>query len=122
MLPDGVVIDMPTQTGNPNVFTIFNGRHKVTLADNASASNENVMLTCINTIQFMGSFTANADGEIGTLPEACRPLAAIHVPCYSETANSMQSIAVSAEGVMTGEPSYVYNLGGCMFNISGNYY
>lgn len=123
MLHDGVVIGMATpDKGNPNVFTVFKGRYEVTLADGATSSNAKVMLTCVNAVQFMGNYTANESGLIGTLPDGCRPLTTVYVPCYSSTNNSMQSVTVAATGVISGKSGYLYNLAGCMFNISGNYY
>ena len=124
MLHDGVVIGMANipDKGNPNVFTTFKGRYDVTLASGASSTNSKVMLTCVNVVQFMGNYTADENGLIGTLPEGCRPLTPIYVPCYCTTESSMQSVKVAATGEITGKPGYLYNLAGCMFNISGNYY
>lgn len=111
-----------TDKGNPNVFTVFKGKKAVTLASGASSSNSNVMLDCTNIVQFMGTFTANSSGEIGTLPEGFRPFTLVYVPCYSVSANSMQQVMIAPTGKITGTGGYLYNLTGCMFNISGNYY
>lgn len=108
--------------GNPNVFTVFRGRYALTMAEGASGGNENVMLTCVNDVQFMATYTANASGELFTLPEACRPSTAVYVACYSATTDAVEFVRVLPTGAVSGKAGYAYSLSGCSFNISGNYY
>lgn len=69
--------------GNPNFFALFNGSHVAQLAGSSSTSNV-FMLTSMNTVQFLGDCTAEADGRMWVLPEECRPKNPVRFMCPIE--------------------------------------
>lgn len=109
-------------TGNPNVYTVFKGKHALTLAEGAASTNNALMVTAANAVQFLGDYVAGATGVVGTVPEACRPVAETYVPCYDATAGAVSFATVREDGTVTGAPSSELKLRGCSYNISGNHY
>lgn len=76
---------MPSpDTGNPNFFKVFKGRYAVA-APSPSAPEPHVMLSCVNDVQFLCDFTADASGLVLTLPEDCRPSSEVWLPASAET-------------------------------------
>ena len=106
--------------GNPNVFTTFQGRYTVDVAEGAMYGSKFVMLSCINDVIFLADCTANADGSLITLPEPCRPNATVMIPCSTGQGTLLLSIGVN--GLVKGEPNAMYYTNGISFNISGNFY
>ena len=111
-----------TETGNANVYTVFKGKHALTLEDGAASTNNALMMTSANVVQFLGDYTAGTTGIIGSVPEACRPIEETYVPCYDATARTVSFVTVMEDGTVMGTPSSELKLRGCNYNISGNYY
>lgn len=82
--------------GNPNVFTTFQGRYTVDVAEGAMYGSKFVMLSCINDVIFLADCTANADGSLITLPEPCRPSQTIKIlaPIQRAKTRATQQIEV----------------------------
>lgn len=110
------------EVGNPNVHTIFKGKHALTLEDGSTSTNNALMLTMVDVVQFLGDYTTGASGVVGTMPEACRPVAETYIPCYDATAGAVSFVTVMEDGTVMGNPSSELKLRGCNYNISGNHY
>ena len=110
------------ETGNPNVYTVFKGKYEVTLEDGATSTNKVLMLTTANVVQFLGDYVTGTSGVLGSVPEACRPLAETYVPCYDAMAEAVSFVTVMEDGTLMGNPSSSLKLRGCNYNISGNHY
>lgn len=115
------MILMP-ETGNPNVYTIFKGKYALTLEDGVSSTNNVLMLTMVDVVQFLGDYTTGASGVVGTVPEECRPVAETYVPCYDATTGAVSFVRVMKDGTVMGNPTSELKLRGCNYNISGNHY
>lgn len=109
--------------GNPNFFKIFKGKFEVELADGASSTNHYVMMTCLNQIQFIGNYTSNSEGLIGTLPTECSPKNELVLPCfYSAGGYAAAVLYVASDGMLTTAPDITIMLEGLEFNVSDKYY
>lgn len=106
--------------GNPNVFTTFQGRYTVDVAEGAMYGSKFVILSCINDVIFMGDILSDDTGSLITLPMECRPNADVMIPCC--TPNGVKMLGIGTDGSVTGEPATEYYLNGVSFNISGNFY
>lgn len=109
-------------TGNANVYTVFKGKYALTLEDGVASTNNALMMTAANVVQFLGDYVTGATGIVGSVPEACRPVAETYVPCYDATASAVSFVTVMEDGTVTGAPSSELKLRGCNYNISGNHY
>lgn len=124
---------MPEDTadkGNPNVFTTFFGQYRLILSEGVVSTNEIIMLTCINTVQFLGDIVLNgylADSVVAMLPEPCIPESDVILPVIITRDETKQIgyITVTSQGDLKLAENYetgIVRLSGTSFNISNNYY
>lgn len=118
------------ETGNKNVFTTFKGKFALTMADGQTNSNETVMLSCVNDVQFLGNVTLSGYllGEpFATLPEGCRPKSIVVFMAYLVTngIDHIVPVQCSSSGWMSlaedVESGTLY-LNGLSFQISDCWY
>ena len=118
------------ETGNKNVFTTFKGKFAMEMADGQTSSNETVMLSCVNDVQFLGNVTLSGYllGEpFATLPEECRPKSIVVFMAYLVTTGTDHIVPVqcSSSGWMSlaedVESGTLY-LNGLSFQISDCWY
>lgn len=88
--------------GNPNFFKVFKGRFAVR-APSPSVPEPFVMLSCVNDVQFLNDYTADADGLVCTLPELCRPNAPVRIPVVRIDSPSVYASQRIEVAVKTGE-------------------
>lgn len=111
---------MQLDRGNPNVFRTFKGRYFSTLETPENCTSAAIMLSCTNDVIFTGDYISDDEGLICILPDECRPEFIVKVPCV--TFAEHQSITITSEGEVLGEPQKTYFLNGISFNISANFY
>lgn len=118
-------------TGNPNVYTTFQGRYSVTVPTGTTTSNLFVMLSNVNDVQFMGDFQRSgyiANSVLLTLPTECRPSAETWFICtVTETLGTVTDIAkIINDGTVRLQSAHIgavtVRLRGTSFNISDNFY
>lgn len=102
-----------SDTGNPNFFKVFQGKYQL-------STGEEVMLSCINTVQFMDDLAADDAGLLTVLPEECRPAQKVALPVVADGIVSV--VEIDADGNVTGTPGKLHYMNGISFNISGRYY
>lgn len=92
-------------TGNPNVFTIFQGKYGITPAEGCALANDSAMLTTMCIVEIMGDaeLTAYVDGSVfATLHEECWPESEVHMPVYFNDTLVKLIIATSGEMSLSG--------------------
>ncbi len=108
--------------GDRDVFSTYNGIFKAVMHDGASTTSPNVLLTCVNDVQFAGDWTSADDGGIMTLPEQCRPAVTCYIPVVNITDMGVTYLTVNADGTVTGEASKALATSGISFNINSCFY
>ena len=86
------MINKPTGGGNSNFFTIYKGKYKIT---NSDGSENVVMLTKMNILQFTADKTSNAEGLIGAVDEDCRPDSPLRIVCAKDSAARISDTQIS---------------------------
>lgn len=89
-------------TGNPDVFTIFEGQYDIALAGNCSMDNASTMLTimCVVCIMSDAVLTGYTDGEtFATLASECCPDEPIKLPVFFD--DSVVALGIGTDGAMT---------------------
>lgn len=118
-------------TGNPNVYTTFQGRHSVTVPTGVTTTNAYIMLSNVNDVQFMGNYEVTdyvAGDTLLTLPPECRPTKDIAFICVvgNTTTEAMDIAKVGIDGTVKLQSSNAGTatvwLRGTNFNISDNFY
>lgn len=124
--------DIEQDTGNTNVFTVWQGRYEIVPdARHCALDVTRVMLTCTNMVQFMGDAVLT-DVASGTtfmaMPEECRPSEEVRVPvAYGDMVVLM---VVSSDGSVSLMPSVGHELPsagrvclhGVNYNVSNRWY
>lgn len=89
-------------TGNPDVFTIFQGKYEIAPSEGCTLANDSAMLTTMCIVELMGDaeLTGYVDATaFATLPEECKPESEIHMPVYFDDA--LVKLIITADGAMS---------------------
>lgn len=118
-----------TDTGDPSrTAPIWVGKYQMTVEGGVTLSNEWVMLSKQNMVQFMGDANGvTANQKFASLPEDCRPDETVMLPIVVDEDSGLEQhsigvLSVSPIGELTCNLSGKVHLNGLNFHTCANYY